>query len=1175
MARNNFSFQTVLKLNSKDFERGINDVKRALAGLKSAFLSVTAALGAGLGFSKLISNMKDTAQSLSVAKAVLKNVSTEIDEAGYKWDSYASNLEYVRKLSNEYGQDLTNLIEGFGQFHAAANQVKDANGNVALSLKEQKYIYEQLTKAAAGYHMSADRTKDMMNAVTQMMSKGKVAAEELRRQLGNALPGAFGLMAQAMGVSTMELEDMMRSGKLMAADALPKFARELEKVTEGMSFDSLQNSLNRLRSSWTELVESASVERMYKGIIDAANGILKWVKSNMSGIKGLVMGALSGIASYITANIFVKGIRGIREMRSEWVGAYDSVEDKLKTMNKKLTKISKSNKSLIVGSKMTSPVKAVGGLQEDYDAALEKASKYNQELLKMNDLYKKVSGRKGFLTKNDLRVIKDVEKSYAALGSEGKKLNTATLFWGKAWGTIRGYVRDVFVTLKGMLIQMTAMAAIGAIVGIITKWRDKQKEIKEYAEETAKIYTNYEAEMKKIDNTDGDKAVKLKNSLGLLRECEKGSKLWLAALQDINTELGLQGDDMFTIESKYDDIVKAVQKWIDKLKIVSKINRAISKEEEYQEQIVDVRSQIDAKAKEYQAKTGDYLNGVLDIETGQYNKEQLNKGNIKRKGWIDKNVMPLIKRLKELKSTAELADAQVQQLTKDLAENYNSTSTGDEIINPDDDKNKNKDKNKKGLAKVVEDYTKEKKELENKLNEHAITQEQYNDAFDKLVKKYWDEAAASGEQSIDKIIDKMDKGKTLTKMEKWYKDLYDTAKQAAFNATMSAAQDAIDKSIDEAIDEADEKLNDELQELFDKWDKDSKADLESLLLDKPKRGKRDSIFDYKKSSSEIFGEEADVAKDWADEIKKQIDEIESKYDNIADASEDVRKKLKDLKAEYALASKEAASLEEAMKIRQIMEDIDELNKTIDDAVVGGIKNLAESTDRVIKGLENIAKVFDDEDNPALKDFIDGWEKFMAIFNEVVQIIEMFTSISETLNTITKTQETLDKAELAMQQQKVNLLEKEIAYRQALLIQKQAENKETEKAIAANITETAVSKGAASANASEAVAGATASGAKLPFPYNLVAIAAGIAAVVAALANMGKFAKGGIIGGNSYSGDKQMARVNSGEMILNKHQQGMLFNAINSGKLGGGNVQFKIRGTDLIGVINNENSRRRG
>ena len=97
--------------------------------------------------------------------------------------------------------------------------------------------------------------------------------------------------------------------------------------------------------------------------------------------------------------------------------------------------------------------------------------------------------------------------------------------------------------------------------------------------------------------------------------------------------------------------------------------------------------------------------------------------------------------------------------------------------------------------------------------------------------------------------------------------------------------------------------------------------------------------------------------------------------------------------------------------------------------------------------------------------------------------------------------------------------------------------------AATTGETAAATANTAAKSGEAVANATASGAKMPFPLNLVAIAAGVAAVVAALAAVTGFATGGVIGGTSTSGDKKFARVNSGEMILNKFQQAKLFGMI--------------------------------
>ena len=52
-----------------------------------------------------------------------------------------------------------------------------------------------------------------------------------------------------------------------------------------------------------------------------------------------------------------------------------------------------------------------------------------------------------------------------------------------------------------------------------------------------------------------------------------------------------------------------------------------------------------------------------------------------------------------------------------------------------------------------------------------------------------------------------------------------------------------------------------------------------------------------------------------------------------------------------------------------------------------------------------------------------------------------------------------------------------------------------------------------------------------------------------------FTTGGIMGGTSYTGDENLARINSREMILNAGQQKNLFDRINSGDLGGTNVQI--------------------
>ena len=81
-----------------------------------------------------------------------------------------------------------------------------------------------------------------------MMSKGRVAAEELRGQLGERLPGAVQIAARAMGVTTAEFDKLMRAG-LDASVFLPRFAEQLRKEFETQlpkAAQSMRANLNRI-----------------------------------------------------------------------------------------------------------------------------------------------------------------------------------------------------------------------------------------------------------------------------------------------------------------------------------------------------------------------------------------------------------------------------------------------------------------------------------------------------------------------------------------------------------------------------------------------------------------------------------------------------------------------------------------------------------------------------------------------------------------------------------------------------------------------------------------------------------------------------------------------------------------------------------------------------------------
>lgn len=136
-------------------------------------------------------------------------------------------------------------------------------------------------------------------------------------------------------------------------------------------------------------------------------------------------------------------------------------------------------------------------------------------------------------------------------------------------------------------------------------------------------------------------------------------------------------------------------------------------------------------------------------------------------------------------------------------------------------------------------------------------------------------------------------------------------------------------------------------------------------------------------------------------------------------------------------------------------------------------------------------------------------------------------------------------------------------------------------IAENAAETASEHSKTAAETGSAAAGVFSAHSSIPFVGIAIAIGL-IGAMMAVMSQfhnggiVGKFANGGMIKGNTSIGDMNLARVNSGEMILNGSQQSHLFNLLNSSggysPVEGGNVHFRIQGEDLVGVLNNFNRR---
>lgn len=154
----------------------------------------------------------------------------------------AEQIKYLRNEAERLGQDFRLISGAYKSFFAVGK-------GAGMSSQETQGIFSSVLEASTVLGSSAQSTEGALVALEQMISKGKVSMQELRGQLGNALPGAMQIAAKAFGVTTSELEKMVSAG-LDSQEFVTKFSAELRKNYSG---DKLTGPVKSLRAEFARL----------------------------------------------------------------------------------------------------------------------------------------------------------------------------------------------------------------------------------------------------------------------------------------------------------------------------------------------------------------------------------------------------------------------------------------------------------------------------------------------------------------------------------------------------------------------------------------------------------------------------------------------------------------------------------------------------------------------------------------------------------------------------------------------------------------------------------------------------------------------------------------------------------------------------------------------------------
>ena len=233
------------------------------------------------------------------ALAFLTDFPSKVGEAVGQLQSFRNTIKAISPTANEAAQSSQFILDVVDKYNVPLQSARDGFTKLYASMQpagfnggEIRDLFLGISQAAATFGMSADKVDRVNYAFAQMASKGQIMSEELKGQLGDVLPGAMSIFAEAAGFKgpkaiqdfSKALEDGAYKGgamKTLLTNVGTLMRKEFGPGAEGAA-RTFQGSMNRMQNS---------LKLFYETFEPVAVGFLNAVVMPMtSGIKTLTDG---------------------------------------------------------------------------------------------------------------------------------------------------------------------------------------------------------------------------------------------------------------------------------------------------------------------------------------------------------------------------------------------------------------------------------------------------------------------------------------------------------------------------------------------------------------------------------------------------------------------------------------------------------------------------------------------------------------------------------------------------------------------------------------------------------------------------------------------------------------------------------------------------------------------